>query len=311
MRSELPGTGRVDATLGLAVRGTGREPFTLVELLVVMVIIMILSALLLPGLRGARDRALRTACMASQRQIGVATFAFAGDHDAYPPPPHVYRWQYWTGEEGRWHCSSASIDASNNVVGRRWWTWPGPRFEGRNFANILLMENYIGNDRVFDCPSYKGDELPWPSGFRRTDLDYGLNQDMCSMHGSLFLAQDPNTLPEYQHYFAKYQTVRFSVANEPARAILLSDRVMVLGAHWTDAAYIGWHGTWGLSGWNDPATVGEDAIWYHETGLNLVAYDGAAHWVSREEALRIRQGTGQFIWNVQPAPAVPYGRPMW
>lgn len=274
-------------------------------------IIGVLASLLLPALRQARKQGERATCVSNLHQMAASAAMFSGDYDGYPPPPHVYRWQYWVGEEGRWHCSSPSVDASNNVVGRVWWMWPGTGFQGRNFANILLMGGYMQGDRVFDCPSFLGASLPKPSNINRTNLAYGMNKDMCSMQGSLYLGQDPNTVPEYQQYFAKYHTVKFGVAREPARSILFCDRVMVLGAHWTDGAYIGWRESWGMSPWNNPGVVGDTAIWYHDSGLNITTYDGSVHWVTRQEAYRVHLGTGDFVANVQPAPAAPFGRPMW
>jgi prepilin-type N-terminal cleavage/methylation domain-containing protein/prepilin-type processing-associated H-X9-DG protein len=65
-----------------------RVGFTLVELLVVIAIIAILAALLLPALSKAKERSKRTRCIANARQIAMASFMFADDHDdTFPIQP--------------------------------------------------------------------------------------------------------------------------------------------------------------------------------------------------------------------------------
>src|SRR4051812_11142599 len=72
-----------------------RPAFTLVELLTVIGIIVILVAILLPVLRGARAQSESIQCMNNLHSIGQAVQVFTASHDGYFAPARNYsEWEY-------------------------------------------------------------------------------------------------------------------------------------------------------------------------------------------------------------------------
>ena len=62
-----------------------KKNFTLIELLVVIAIIAILSGLLLPALKSAREKGLSITCLGNMKQIYTGIALYLGDSDDYMP----------------------------------------------------------------------------------------------------------------------------------------------------------------------------------------------------------------------------------
>lgn len=89
-------TAEIIRTWKLARHGPG---FTLIELLVVISIIALLISILLPTLSHAEHQAKSVVSASNLRQIGIAEFAYAGDHNGEVTPDYFIfnQWQYGLG----------------------------------------------------------------------------------------------------------------------------------------------------------------------------------------------------------------------
>src|SRR3989338_3530973 len=61
------------------------QGFTLIEVLIVLAIIGVISAMLFPAIAGTRERAHMAACMNNMKQVVIAAFMYADDNDDVIP----------------------------------------------------------------------------------------------------------------------------------------------------------------------------------------------------------------------------------
>jgi prepilin-type N-terminal cleavage/methylation domain-containing protein/prepilin-type processing-associated H-X9-DG protein len=132
------------------------QGFTLVELLVVITILILLCALLLPMIRGAREWGYRANCFNNMRQIWQLNQHYAADHDSYVVP---------AGEWGGYAIDPYGQQSPSNfqptlVPPHSMWS----SCAGVSFDILLMTEMGIGWDqnytpaglsaaKLFQCPA--------------------------------------------------------------------------------------------------------------------------------------------------------------
>lgn len=130
----------------------------MIELLLVVAIIGILSALLLPALSNAKEKSRRTRCVNNLRQMGVGSLLYADDYSTTLPPFRAYA-PY--RQEGRMNLMSGShysryvwADSAGShtqwKIAKATEQPPDCHFEN---AGYLYPDKYVGDGRIYFCPS--------------------------------------------------------------------------------------------------------------------------------------------------------------
>jgi prepilin-type N-terminal cleavage/methylation domain-containing protein/prepilin-type processing-associated H-X9-DG protein len=169
--------------------------FTLIELLVVIAIIGILSALLLPALSKARERAQAISCLNNTRQLGLACQLYADDHGNFLP--------YNLGMNGS--SFRTNINWVNNVM-----TWDLSA-DNTNPATITLagLGAYSsGNTAIYRCPSDRTlSSIQTGAGWNRRIRSYSMNA-MLGNAGNFSASGVNINNPGYKQFFKSTQIPR-------------------------------------------------------------------------------------------------------
>ncbi|QDU70488.1 prepilin-type N-terminal cleavage/methylation domain-containing protein [Mucisphaera calidilacus] len=190
--------------------------FTLIELLVVISIIALLIGILLPALGAARASARNVGCLSGMRQLGIALFSYATDHDDY----FVYA-QYRQNGSSPWENWSTILQQLDYAT--------GPFLEN--------ADDLPDPDSVYFCPDADPDRYAssgWPAtdhfdtwneqawrldtggGFR--DVWYGINAGPAGNTDSYpFIFVDNGDNPDQN------KPSRMSIVSRPSSTVAIFD----------------------------------------------------------------------------------------
>jgi prepilin-type N-terminal cleavage/methylation domain-containing protein len=139
-----------------------RRAFTLIELLVVIAIIAILSALLLPALASAKQRAKLAACQSNFHQISVACYVYANDYHDYFPICIIESNNLGDPTYSSYVVAPSKLIPPSLVlagVPPNTPVNPGPQNIAFDCLGLLYETRLIGDGKILYCPSFPDTSL--------------------------------------------------------------------------------------------------------------------------------------------------------
>ena len=242
-----------------------RDAFTLVELLVVIGIIGVLTAILFPVFARTRERARMTACTSNCRQLGSALLMYAEDYDETLPG------------------------------------WPDPRLNPVYQAGydcqmvVPLVNAYLRNYQVWVCPS--GYRTTFGPPTDRFECNLGYNEYLYNTaHG---------IPPSYGHNLNRLAVLSGTRAGVASIAVMADSSLAGIFNDWGDFDGIQLQGEpfpgFGLTrlkyanGWTGPNPCTSNGPRHPDHGANIVFADGHAKFVVG----------GSLRGNYGPSPSDP------
>ena len=148
-----------------------RRAFTLIEMLVVIAIIGILSAILFPVFSRARENGRKISCLSNMKQLGTAFLLYQQDARKYPLAANYQAWTkgngHWvTGEQDK-YLAALTPDASGDFP-----------YQSPNKADVQsgALFPYVKSTAVYVCPSNRDGQMK--------GLSYSMNCAVSGLAGS-------------------------------------------------------------------------------------------------------------------------------
>jgi len=143
-----------------------RPAFTLIELLIVVLVVVVFVSLLIPSLACQRRMVLTKQCQSNLQHAGIAFRTWTGSEDGRYPP-----------------ATEAAFGGTKELAN-----------SGQAFVHLRVMSNELGSPTILVCPA---DPARTPCtnfnfGFGDSNLSYFVSLDAMDTYPQMFLAGDRN-----------------------------------------------------------------------------------------------------------------------
>ncbi len=178
------------------------KAFTLIELLIVISIIALLTAILMPALGAARSGSRALACKSNLRQLVIANIGYTTENDGFYVPAASDMWD--NAGLHRWHGQRDALDEPFDPL-------KGP------------LTGYLADGRVKECPLkvefVKGQD--WNTNFEQGGGGYGYNMTYI---GSRISQGTAGSVQAWKDSYA--MTARMTEIAAPALTLMFADTAM-------------------------------------------------------------------------------------
>lgn len=227
--------------------------FSLVELLVVILIILVLAAVLVPTISRMRDRASASGCSSNMRQCVAMATMFTAENNGRLPRLHVYNQQMIS--EFRREPLPVEERIINNKSAN---FWPD------------LLTTYAEGASMFSCPKLTKTAVNGPGGGSSTRLPLGIGINYGPLAPNSGEAQGGTG----------YSWGRIAAVPNPSRLIWFADAAGELSGPWEDRVEVPGTGSCFFRGGTPD---GKCVMPRHGGKINVAFVDGSVSLVNPAE----------------------------